>query len=330
MMMEYCYVSHVSNSSRVVQVASGTPVEICGVEVCEDDYVVADNCGAGFVQAARIEEVLDVAERIWRRQEQMVRKVRSGSAVAEVMHDTEFDAINAPAPAVHNNSKTRSPSEEEEDAALVALFTDRDTAGVSNALDRLGIPGQVSGVKPIAGPAFTVRYVPVSSDPAACGNVGDFLDDVRPGDFIVIDNAGRTDCTVWGDILTSQALGRGVAGTAIDGACRDVVAARPYLVFARGRWMRTGKDRVQLAAVGKAVGLGGARVEPGDVVVADADGVVVVPRARAREVAALARGIEEAERGVREMLVAGSSLAEARAKMGYHGLQRKEQGNGRL
>ena len=94
------------------------------------------------------------------------------------------------------------------------------TAAVSDALDRLGRPGSLLGIAPLfdgarlCGPAFTVRYVTAGSPP---GTVGDYLDDVPPGGVVVLDNGGRVDCTVWGDILTAMANQRGVAGTVIDG-----------------------------------------------------------------------------------------------------------------
>mgnify|MGYP001810033600 CR=1 FL=1 len=212
-------------------------------------------------------------------------------------------------------------------AELVALFKGLDTPGVSDALDRLGIPGQCLGIAPldnyrgtVVGPAFTVRYVSCGQ-PA--GTVGDFIDDVAPGDVVVIDNGGRTDCTVWGDIMTQYAGLRGVAGTVIDGVCRDVGKALGdgYPLFTRGRFMRTGKDRVEVAAVNGPVAIGQARVVARDIVVADANGVVVVPRGRAREVAQTAQAIEAAESRIRELIATGMSLGEARAQQGYHQLQ---------
>ncbi|TCG06989.1 diguanylate cyclase [Paraburkholderia steynii] len=86
-------VTMISARNRVVQVDSGRPVEIAGVIVQEDDYVIADRCGTVFVPAARIDEVLDLGERIARRQDGMVAAVRTGRSVAEVMHDKEFEAI---------------------------------------------------------------------------------------------------------------------------------------------------------------------------------------------------------------------------------------------
>ena len=167
-----------------------------------------------------------------------------------------------------------------------------------------------------------MKYVPCGQ-PA--GTVGDFIDNVAEGDVIVLDNDGRTDCTVWGDIMTQYAGLRKIAATVIDGVCRDVAKALGdgYPLFTRGRYMRTGKDRVEVAAVNEPVSIGTARVCARDIVVADANGVLAVPRARAREVAEAARRIEEIESRIREQIVAGETLGEARTALNYHLLQRK-------
>jgi regulator of RNase E activity RraA len=217
-----------------------------------------------------------------------------------------------------------------EDQELVALFEGLDTPGVSDALDKLGLHGQALAIMPLAdytkaavGPAFTVKYVPASNPP---GTVGDFIDDVAEGDVVVIDNDGRTDCTVWGDIMTQYAGLRGIAATVIDGVCRDVGKALSdnYPLFTAGRFMRTGKDRVQVESVNTTVGIGTVRVASRDIVVADANGVLIVPRARAREVAETARKIEKVESRIREQIALGKSLGDARAALGYHTLQTKE------
>ena len=215
------------------------------------------------------------------------------------------------------------------DQHWVALFEGLDTPGVSDAMDKLGIPGQCLGIAPlgnysqvVVGPAFTVQYV-AASVPA--GTVGDFIDAVLPGDVVVIDNAGRTDCTVWGDIMTQYAGNRHIAATVIDGVCRDVNKALGdgYPIFSRGRFMRTGKDRVQVQSLNQPVSIGTARVCARDIVVADANGVVIVPRARAAEVAACARQIERVEADIRGLIGQGQTLESARAALGYHNLQRK-------
>lgn len=200
------------------------------------------------------------------------------------------------------------------------------TSTLSDALDRLGIAGQVRGVYPVcpsmrvAGPAYTIAYQPIGVDG---GTVGDYIDDVPPGSVLVLDNAGRTDATVWGDILTLAASRRGVAGTVIHGVCRDSSRSQEldYPVFSCGRWMRTGKDRVAMVGVDVPVTLGGVRVRPADVVVGDADGVVVVPAGHATRLFEVAAQIEAAEQAIRDQVLAGVRLAEARASGGYHRLQ---------
>ncbi|KAB8227188.1 ribonuclease E inhibitor RraA/Dimethylmenaquinone methyltransferase [Aspergillus alliaceus] len=263
----------------------------------------------------RIEEVLNLGERINRRQTLIVRE---GKPVSEVMHDTQFEDINkstsspATAPASPRKPKPASPKVEE----LVALFADCDTPGA------FGIMPLADYKKVTVGPAFTVRYVPTSNPP---GSVGDFRDDVAVGDVVVIDNGGRTDCTVWGDIMTEYAGVRGIGGTVIDGVCRDVNRALndEYPLFTAGRWMRTGKNRVQVGGVNESIGIGKVHVQPRDIVVADANGVVIVPRDRAREVAEVARQIEKSEAAIRGLIAERASIAEARDQLGYHTLQRK-------
>jgi regulator of RNase E activity RraA len=216
-----------------------------------------------------------------------------------------------------------------EDQELVALFEGLDTPGVSDAMDKLGLHGQALGIAPLAdytqvviGPAFTVKYVPATVPP---GTVGDFIDEVAEGDVVVIDNDGRTDCTVWGDIMTQYAGLRGIGGTVIDGVCRDVNKALgdDYPLFTAGRFMRTGKDRVQVESVNTTIAVGTVRVAARDIVVADANGAVIVPRAHARDVAEAARKIETVEEAIRERIAAGATIREAREALGYHTLQRK-------
>jgi 4-hydroxy-4-methyl-2-oxoglutarate aldolase len=83
----------VSARNRVVQRAAGVPIQMAGVTVNEGDYLIADRCGTVFVAQDHIDAVLDLAERIARRQDGMVQAVRSGRSVEDVMHDKEFQAI---------------------------------------------------------------------------------------------------------------------------------------------------------------------------------------------------------------------------------------------
>ncbi|MGE4340145.1 MAG: RraA family protein [Pigmentiphaga sp.] len=212
----------------------------------------------------------------------------------------------------------------------VARAARLDTASLSDALDKLGINGQCYRIQPrstdfrMAGRAFTLLYGPAAK-PA--GTVGDFIDDVPPGSVLVLDNGGRDNATVWGDILTEIAHRRGMAGTVIDGICRDVAMCLKlgYPVYSRGHWMRTGKDRVQVEATNVPVNIGDVRVQPGDLLRGDADGVVVLPREHEDAILELAETIESAENRIREAVRGGQRLDEARAAFRYHQLQSREE-----
>ncbi len=215
------------------------------------------------------------------------------------------------------------------DAAAIpplAELAELPTASISDALDKLGLLGSVHGIAPLrpgqraCGPAYTVAYEPVDDHG---GTVGDFLDDVPAGAVVFIDNAGRTDCTVWGGIMTSVAVGARVAATVIHGVCRDTTtAARTgYPIWSVGRFMRTGKDRVRLTAVQQPVTIDGVTIAPGDLVCGDGDGVVVVPAGRGEDVARLAADIEAAESRIVAAVAGGARLTDARARHGYHALQ---------
>lgn len=204
-----------------------------------------------------------------------------------------------------------------------------DTSTISDALDKLNLVGQCLGIKSInpqwkiVGRAFTIKYGPVDIEK---GTVGDYIDDVPPGHVVVLDNQGRLDCTVWGDILTGVAKRRGIAGTVIDGVCRDSNRSLEldYPMFSVSRYMRTGKDRVQVDAVGGAVSLAHVRVRAGDIIVGDADGVVVIPKEFEEKVLATALEIEAAEDKIREAVDNGMRLDEARKHFRYHSLQTKD------
>lgn len=213
---------------------------------------------------------------------------------------------------------------------VVRGLATHDISAISDALDRLGIAGQCLGIRPLhgsfqlAGRAFTVRYVPVG---ATRGTVGDYIDDLEPGQVPVLDNAGRVDATVWGDLLTVTASRMGLPGTVIDGVCRDTGRSLEtgYPIFSRGHWMRTGKDRVQADAYQVPVSIGGVRIEPGDVLIGGADGLVAIPAGRAAEVLDVAGEIAEHEERIRAAVAAGARLDEARASAGYHDLQHRVQ-----
>ncbi len=211
----------------------------------------------------------------------------------------------------------------------VARIAKLDCATLSDALDRFGLNGACFHIKPrdpkfrMAGRAYTLLYAVAGNPP---GTVGDFVDDVPPGSVLVLDNGGRESGTIWGDILTEVAHRRGIAGTVIDGLCRDVSLCMElnYPVFSKDHWMRTGKDRVQLDATNIPVSIGGVRVAPGDLLRGDADGVVVIPRADEERVLAAAEEIDTVEDRIRTAARSGMRLTDARKQFGYHTLQTRE------
>jgi regulator of RNase E activity RraA len=212
---------------------------------------------------------------------------------------------------------------------IVEEFKKISIAAVSDALDRLGIHGTFLGIAPITygyqmvGRAYTVKYLPVAQEK---GTVGDYIDDVPAGSVVVLDNAGRLDCTVWGDILTSVAHMKGIAGTLIDGVCRDVTCSLElnYPIFSKGKFMRTGKDRVDAVDYNVPVSVGDVQVRPGDIIYGSNDGALVIHQEREMEILAVAKMIEEKEEGIRQEVLRGTPLKEAREKFGYHHLQTKQ------
>lgn len=212
---------------------------------------------------------------------------------------------------------------------LIDQFKKLDTPSITDAMDRLGLTGGLLGIKAVVpgtklcGQAFTVHYT-------ACGQVhgtvGDFLDDVEPGEVVVIDNGGRLHCTVWGDIMSYYSSDHQIAGTIIDGVCRDIptIYELKYPIFTKGTYMVTGKDRVYVDSVNTPVSISNVQVLPGDLMIADDSGAVVVPFSQAEAVLKVALEIEAKEQFIRAELKKGTSLKKARELSGYHSLQTRQ------
>ena len=106
------------------------------------------------------------------------------------------------------------------------------------------------------------------------------------GDLLVIDMAGATDCSAWGQILTKIGIPKGVRGAVIDGTSRDIydIDKTNFTVFARGRHPGTMRGRLDMESVQKPIVCGGVTVNPGDLIFGDGDGIVVIPADRIEEV----------------------------------------------
>lgn len=209
---------------------------------------------------------------------------------------------------------------------IIEAFKKLDVPSISDAMDKLKLFGALYHIKAVVpdtyvcGQAFTVHYVP---NGMIKGTVGDFIDDILPGEVAVIDNNGRDDCTVWGDIMSIYASQHGIAGTVIDGVCRDINVIRElkYPIYTKGTYMVTGKDRVYVDKVGGTVSIAGIQVNPGDLVCGDNTGVVIVPFERVEEVLAVAQNIEKVEQEILKKVRSGMKLKDARKETGYHTLQ---------
>lgn len=186
------------------------------------------------------------------------------------------------------------------DRTLIERYRTLDTPLIADALDELEIPGCLLGIGSIlqdtviCGEAFTVHFVPRGLETPSVGN---YFDEVQPGQIVVIDNAGRTDCAVWGDLTTCLAQNRGIGGTVIDGACRDVRAIREqnYPVFSRGICMISGRRYVQQSVTQVPVSIAGMRVCPGDLIFGDETGVIAIPKTKIKEVLETAERIQTEE-----------------------------------
>lgn len=200
-----------------------------------------------------------------------------------------------------------------------------DSAEISDALDSLGIEGALLNIKPIKsgikciGKAFTVKYVHYEEKPEKFQGAGDYIDEVEEGSVIVIDNNGRENCTVWGDILTRYALSRQIAGTIIHGAVRDVsqICSLGYPLFSKAVFMRSGKNRVQKIANQIEIIVSGISISPNDIIFGDDNGVLVIPKAHLEEVIMYAENIKQTEERIIKAILSGESLQNARKKYRY-------------
>ena len=189
---------------------------------------------------------------------------------------------------------------------LVAEFAETVTAHLSDSMERLYAAGAqlrpMHGGGVLAGPAFTVKTAPGDNL-----LVHKALDMASPGDVIVVDAGGFADCAIVGEIMTRWAARRGIAGVVIGGAIRDSAEIRAgrFPVYACGVTHR-GPYKNGPGEINVPVVIAGMPVNPGDIIVGDADGVVAVPLAIAERVLASAKAVREKETVVMQHIEAGT------------------------
>lgn len=195
------------------------------------------------------------------------------------------------------------------DDGIREIFSRVSTPNISDAMHRKGaMTGIISvcGNVKAAGPALTVQT-----------SAGDWakpveaIDLARPGDVIVINNDRGIHVAPWGELATLSCIERGIAGVVIDGAVRDVddIRALRFPVFARGTVPNAG-DPKGLGEIGTEITCCSQSVRPGDWIVGDESGVVVVPRERAYEIARRALEVRKNEERLREEIKRGSTLSQ--------------------
>lgn len=189
---------------------------------------------------------------------------------------------------------------------LVERLARLDACALSDACDSLGLPPSVSDIprwstdRRIAGPVITVRLTDQPPPPGAprthlCTRA---IETGRPGDIIVVEQRTGIDAGSWGGVLTAAAVARGIQGVICEGPARDIDECRAlgFPVFARRLTARTARGRVWEQATGVPISVGEVTVETGDLVIADASGIVFLPAGRAAEIIAAAERIVARER----------------------------------
>lgn len=203
---------------------------------------------------------------------------------------------------------------------LVKRLRALDTCAVSDALDRHGLTGVVHGVRslaadrPLAGRAVTVLLGPPPAHHAGSPrrHLGTAAVDASgPDEVVVVAHQGRIDCAGWGGLLSRAAAVRGVEGVVVDGAARDLTEASEVglPVFAHAASPVTARGRAVELAWGEPVEIGGVPVAPGDLVLGDTGGVVIVPADRAQDVLATAERIAVTESAMATAIQAGTPVS---------------------
>ena len=194
------------------------------------------------------------------------------------------------------------------DPQVIKGFEGIPTGVISDAMGRTG--SMAAEIKPVwprarlVGPALTVRTFPADNL-----MIHKAVTLAARGDVLVVNSGGYKDTAVFGDLLGYSCKVHGIAGVVIDGASRDAegMAAIGFPVFARAV-LPMGPFKDSPGSINVPVSCGGVAVRPGDIIVADADGVVVVPREEATDVLSKAQGASAKEEQMRERLAKGEYI----------------------
>ncbi len=209
---------------------------------------------------------------------------------------------------------------------LVEGFRGVATASVADSVDKIcGRRGYMDhelrpriNEKRIVGPAVTVLEGP-TTEFVPPQHALDLIDAAAPGSVMVIAIGGEANVAIWGGLMTAGSYARGLAGAVLDGGVRDIYEIRrdyDFPVISRSVSPGTTLGRFKTLGANIPVVCGGIEVHPGDIIVGDADGVVVVPRAQAEAVLGMAQEIDKRELEQARLIVEARSLKEGLAKYG--------------
>ena len=216
--------------------------------------------------------------------------------------------------------------------ALIDRLDRLDTCAISDALDQLKLQGAVIGIRPmwpcpkIAGRVVTVKIAPAGPTRPEHHLATPAVESAEPGDIIVIDNAGRTDVSCWGDILANASQVKGIRGVIIDGASRDIDGSRDigFPVFARGAVPVTARGRIMQQSYNEMISCGSVQVRPGDLVLADGSGVTFLPQESAEEILQTAERIVAREAEMVNAVRSGRSVVEVMAESQFQAIHQEQ------
>lgn len=203
------------------------------------------------------------------------------------------------------------------EADLVERLKRLDSCAVSDALDKLGLKGAVTGIVPltcvrrIAGKVLTIRLgigEPPRGTPRHIGTTA--IEAAEPGNIIVVEQRSGLNAAAWGGILSRGAKLRGVAGTIAEGPVRDVDEAREvdYPVFGRSATPSTARGRIVELANNQPIMVGDVAVRAGDYAIADSSGVVFVAAEEIDRILPAAEDIAAREAAMAKALLDGEAI----------------------
>jgi regulator of RNase E activity RraA len=176
---------------------------------------------------------------------------------------------------------------------LVERFRSVSTCTISDILDRMEFLGVIFGLSPVkegtvlVGTAVTVKQVSGSFGTYSMEDypISQVIDYVKPGDVLVFDNGGM-QISSWGGLVSVAAKAKGIEGVVIDGGCRDAdqIVGINFPVFSRHITPTTCKTRVKILEINGIIQCCGIRIKPGNIIVADQTGIVVVPQEKANDI----------------------------------------------